>query len=321
MKFSIKSLKTPRFFGRNTSLLALIILVVIFSILVPSFTNSRNLTAITSQSVVTGFLALGQLLVILTGGIDLSQGSLVALISIVVSVTMRTYGLVLSISAGIIVGLIIGFLNGILVSKTKIPAFIVTLGMMGIARGLAMMLANAKPVPITNNTYKILGAGRIGWLPYSTILLLMASLIIFYFLTYRRSGHYFYAIGSNERNTLLSGVNVSVYKLMAYVLCGFLCTIGGMIWCSRLVSGSPVGGVNYETESIAAVIVGGANLTGGEGTVLGTIAGVFILQCIGSILNLTGINPFWQGVFKGALIIAAVILSVFRSPETQNSKA
>jgi ribose transport system permease protein len=267
---------------------------------------------------VTGFLALGQFLVILTGGIDLSLGSLVAFISIVVSVTIRTYGFLPAIIAGIAVGLLVGLMNGLLVAKTKMPAFIVTLGMMGIARGMALMLANAKPVPIDNEYYKIIGAGRIAWIPYSSILLLICAIIIHYFLTYRRTGRYLYAIGSNENNSLLSGINVSRIKIMVYMLCSFFCTIGGMIWCSRLVSGSPVGGNNYETESIAAVIVGGASLSGGEGTVLGTMAGVFIFQCIASMLNLTGINPFWQGVFKGMLILAAVILSIFRNSGTKD---
>jgi ribose transport system permease protein len=193
------------------------------------------------------------------------------------------------------------------------PAFIVTLGVMGIARGMALMLANAKPVPVTVDVYKLLGSARISWVPISSLLLLGASLIMHFFLKLRRSGRYLYAIGSNERNTLLSGVDISRYKLMAYILSAFFVTIGGMIWCARLVSGSPVGGVNYETESIAAVIVGGASLSGGEGTVFGTLCGVLILQCIGSMLNLTGINPFWQGVVKGVLIIVAVVLSVFRN--------
>jgi ribose transport system permease protein len=309
------------FLLRNTSLVALIFLVIAFSVLVPNFTDSLNLTAIMSQSMVTGFLALGQLLAILTGGIDLSQGSLVALTSIVVSVTMRSFGLASAIFAGIGTGLFIGAVNGFLVSKTKMPAFIVTLGVMGIARGMALMLANAKPVPIDNEYYKILGAGRISWIPISSILLLTASIVIHYFLTHRRSGRYIYAIGSNENNSLLSGINVPRMKLTVYILSSFLCAIGGMIWCSRLVSGSPVGGINYETESIAAVIVGGASLSGGEGSVLGTMAGVFIFQCIASMLNLTGVNPFWQGVFKGILIVGAVILSVFRNQGTKDKKA
>lgn len=310
------------FARRNTPLLALIVILVLFSALVPNFTNSRNLSAIMFQSVVTGFLALGQFLVIVTGGIDLSQGALVALTSIVVSVTMSQYGLVPAILAGLLMGLLIGLLSGFLVAYTPMPPFIVTLGVMGIARSLAMLIASAKPVPIHNELFKILGAGRIGWgplswVPLASILLLLSALAIHYFLKLRRSGRYLYALGSNEMSTRLSGINVARLKLMVYVLSSFFCTIGGMVWSSRLVSGSPVGGYNYETESIAAVVVGGASLAGGEGTVLGTMAGVLIFQCIGSMLNLTGINPFWQGVFKGSLIIAAVVLSVFRSHKKQ----
>lgn len=306
------------FARRNTSLLALVVLFVLFSTLVPNFTNSRNLSAIMFQSVVTGFLALGQFLVIVTGGIDLSQGAMVALTSIVVSVTMHQYGLVPAVAAGILMGIAIGLLCGFLVAHTTMPPFIVTLGVMGIARSLAMMIANAKPVPIHNELFNLLGSARIdwpplSWVPWASILLLLSAVIIHLFLRLRRSGRYIYALGSNEMSTKLSGINVARLKLLVYVLSSFFCTLGGMIWCSRLVSGSPVGAYNYETESIAAVAVGGASLAGGEGTVLGTMAGVLIFQCIGSMLNLTGINPFWQGVFKGSLIIAAVVLSVFRS--------
>lgn len=306
-----------QFVKRNAAVAALVILVLAFSALVPNFTNSRNLSAIMIQSVVTGFLALGQFLVIVTGGIDLSQGALVALTSIVVSVTMSHYGLAAAVTAGVVAGLLIGLLCGTLVAKTTMPPFIITLGVMGIARSLAMMIANAKPVPIHNELFKVLGEGRIGWeplswIPLASILLFVSALAIHLFLRTRRTGRYIYALGSNETSTRLSGVNVGRLKLLVYVLSSFFCTVGGMVWCSRLVSGSPVGAYNYETESIAAVVVGGASLAGGEGTVLGTMAGVLIFQCIGSMLNLTGINPFWQGVFKGSLIIIAVVLSVFR---------
>lgn len=314
----VKSGRLANFARRNTSLLALVVLFALFSLLVPNFTNSRNLSAIMIQSVVTGFLALGQFLVIVTGGIDLSQGALVALTSIVVSVTMSQHGLVAAVAAGIGMGILIGLLCGALVAHTPMPPFIVTLGVMGIARSLAMLIASAKPVPIHNDLFNMLGSARIGWaplswIPWASILLLISAVVIHLFLRWRRSGRYIYALGSNEMSTKLSGINVARLKLMVYVLSSFFCAIGGMVWASRLVSGSPVGAYNYETESIAAVVVGGASLAGGEGTVLGTMAGVLIFQCIGSMLNLTGINPFWQGVFKGSLIIAAVVLSVFRS--------
>jgi len=300
------------FVKRNGSLVVLIFLFLLFSLTIANFTDSRNLTAIMFQSVVTGFLALGQFLVIVTGGIDLSQGAMVAMTSIVVSVSMMRYGAWAAIVCGLLAATLLGFCTGLLVAKTTMPPFIVTLGMMGIARGIAMMLANAKPVPITNDTFKLLGSERIGWVPVSAILLVISALIIHYILRFRRIGRYIYAVGSSESSARLSGVNVARIKLLVYMLSSFFCAIGGMIWTARLVSGSPVGGYNYETESIAAVVVGGASLSGGEGNVLGTMAGVLIFQCINSMLNLTGINPFWQGAFKGLLIIITVAISGLR---------
>jgi len=303
---------------KNTPIIVLLVLIIIFSILVPNFTSSRNITAILFQSAVTGFLALGQLLVIITGGIDLSQGAMVALTSIVVSVTIDDFGIGGAVAVGLLMGALIGFLCGGIIAKTSIPPFIVTLGFMGIARGLALMLANAKPVPIKNEAYKILGAGRIGIVPIAVIVLAIFAMLVFYLLRFRKFGLYMYALGSNENSARLSGINAQQIKLGAYMLSAIFCTIGGMVWCSRLVSGSPVGGYDYETESIAAVVVGGAQLSGGVGSVQGAMAGVLIFQCISSMLNLTGINPFWQGAFKGILIIVAVVISALRGGVKQN---
>lgn len=305
--------KLSLFLQDNMPLMVLIFLIIIFSVMTPNFLSSRNLSAIMFQSMVTGFLALGQLLVIITGGIDLSQGALVAMNSVIVSVVMQNTGVVPAVICGILITTLIGVLSGSMIAKTSMPPFIVTLGTMGIARGLALMFANAKPVPITNEAFKLLGSGKIAWVPYATILLIIAAVSVNYFLRKRRIGTYIYATGSNENSTKLSGINVARVKLLVYALSAFFCSVGGMIWSARLVSGSPVGGYDYEAESIAAVVVGGASLAGGKGTVLGTIVGVFIFQCINSALNLLGVNTFWQGACKGFLIILAVIIGILRS--------
>jgi ribose/xylose/arabinose/galactoside ABC-type transport system permease subunit len=312
MKMKIST--TVTWLGKNSAPVALAILFVFGSLAVPNFLSERNLTAILFQYSIIGFLALGQLLVIITGGIDLSQGSVVALTSVVTSVVMARYGILPAVFMGLFVATALGLISGILVSRTKMPPFIVTLGMLGIARGLAMMIANAKPVPIKSEAFAFIGKGTILGIPLSAVLLVIACIILQWFLTQRRLGRYVYAVGSSEDCTILSGVNVNRVKLFVYIFSAFMAAVGGLIWSARLSSGSPIGGSNYEMESIAAVVVGGGDLFGGQGSVLGTFSGVLIFGLINSMLNLAGISPFWQGALKGILILLAVSFSLVRRP-------
>lgn len=298
--------------GQYTAPVALVALFMLGTFTLPNFATEGNLMAILSQYSVIGFLALGQLIVILTGGIDLSQGSMLALTTVVTSVVMSDYGLVPGVLAGITVTTVFGFASGLIVSRTEIPAFIVTLGMTGIARGLAMMIANAKPIPIKDKGFALLGKGTLMGVPIGAVLLLAACILIYYFLKHRRMGRYIFAVGSSEDCAMLSGVNVKSVKLFAYTFSAFFTAIGALIWSSRLTSGSPIGGNGYELESIAAVVVGGGDLFGGQGSVLGTISGVLIFGVINSMLNLAGISPFWQGTLKGLLILLAVAFSLVR---------
>jgi len=305
-------IKMKNIASRNTSTVALIILFIIGATLVPNFLSEVNLTGILFQYSVIGFLALGQMLVILTGGFDLAQGAMLAFTSVVISVVMNTYGLVPAIIAGVLSTSTLGFVSGLLVSRTKMPPFIVTLGMTGIARALAMVAANAKPVPINNEIFGILGSGSINRIPIPAILFVSTCIIVYFFLTQRKLGRYIYSVGSNEESSIVSGINVKNVKLFVYTISGFLTAIGALIWSARLTSGSPTGGDGYEMESIAAVVVGGGSLLGGEGKVLGTFSGVMIFGIINSILNLVHVSSLWQGTFKGVLILIAVSLSTLR---------
>lgn len=298
-----------RWANRHSALLILILLALYGSFGVRNFLTELNLAAILYQYSILGLLALGQFLVILTAGIDLSQGSVLALSSITTATIMRSYGLFPGILGGIALGTCMGIISGVLVSRTKMPPFLVTLGMLGISRGLAMQIANAKPVPIGIDSFKAFGQSSFLGIPVSTFIWAAACLSVYYLLSRRRLGRYIYAVGSNAENTLLSGINVARVQLTVYTLSAFLTAIGGVIWTARLGSGSPVGGVNYELESIAAVVIGGANLFGGEGTIIGTVAGVLIFGVINSILNLLWISPFLQGMIKGAIVLLVVALS------------
>jgi ribose/xylose/arabinose/galactoside ABC-type transport system permease subunit len=301
-------------FGRNSALVALLIAVLIGALFVPNFLTRMNLTAILFQYSIIGLLALGQLLVILTAGIDLSQGSVVALTSIVVASLMLHVGILPAVLGGLLAGTLIGVTSGLIVSFTKIPPFVVTLGMLGIARGLALLISDAKPIAIENEAFTDFGTSLIFGIPVSALLWVTAAGLLWYFLKYRRMGRYIYALGGSEESARLSGVDVRRIKLLVYALCGLLTAIGGVIWTARLSSGSPIGGVNYELESIAAVIVGGGSLFGGIGSVGGTLVGVLLFGTINSILNLMGISPYWQGTIKGVLILLAVALSQVRRP-------
>jgi ribose/xylose/arabinose/galactoside ABC-type transport system permease subunit len=298
--------------SRNSALTALILLFCIGSIVFPNFLTKLNLSAIAFQYSIIGFLALGQLMVILTEGIDLSQGSMVAFTSIVIATLMEKYDPPVAILGGILATTLLGAVNGLLVSRTPIPAFVVTLGMLGIARGLALLVSDAEPITIDNPAFASIGRSRVWELPTSLLLWIAVGVILYLFLTRRRFGRHIYAVGGSQEGARLSGVNVQRIKFMVYVFSAFLTSIGAVIWSARLRSGSPIGGSGYELESIAAVVVGGGSLFGGHGTVLGTFAGVLIFGVINSCLNLAGISPYWQGTLKGILVLLAVGLSQLR---------
>lgn len=304
--------------SRNSALITLVLIIIYGTISSPYFLTEMNISAILYQYSIIGFLAFGQLLVILTGGIDLSQGALLALISIVTAVLMGSFGLAVAIPGALLVGVGMGLISGLLVSRTQMPPFVVTLGMLGVARGLAMLIANSKPVPVTNPLFAKFGQISLAGIPLSALLWVVAGFVLYWFLTRRRLGRHMYAVGSSEENSRLSGINVKNVKMYAYVLSGLLTAVGGIIWTARLGAGSPIAGSNYELESIAAVVIGGGSLFGGEGSVAGTMAGALIFGIINSVLNLTGISPFWQGTIKGVLVLIAVAFSQVRRGQTKN---
>jgi ribose/xylose/arabinose/galactoside ABC-type transport system permease subunit len=311
-----------RWMGDNTAVVALVVIFAFGCAVLPNFADKMNLSAIAFQYSIIGFLALGQLLVILTEGIDLSQGSLVALTSIVTATLMTSLGLPApaAVIGGILAATLLGCLSGLAVSRTQIPAFIVTLGMLGIARGLALLISNGKPISIADTAFGDFGSSKLWEIPVPLILWLVAAVALHYFLTQRRMGRHIYAVGGSAESARLSGINVKNIKFFVYAMSGFLTGIGGILWTSRLSSGSPIGGTNYELESIAAVVVGGGSLFGGIGTVGGTVAGVLIFGSINSMLNLAGISPYWQGTIKGILILMAVALSQLRRMDRPSDK-
>lgn len=304
--------RAVRLLGRHSAAVALLAVTAYGALALPTFLTEMNLTAILYQYSVIGLLALGQLLVILTGGIDLSVGALVALTSVVTGLVTESRGLGPGLLAGVLAATGLGVASGLLVARTRMPPFIVTLGMMGVARGLAMQVANARPVPVRNAALTAFGQSTVAHVPVSALIWVLVAVAIHFLLTRRRLGRYAYAVGSSEESARLSGIDVGLVKVVVYGASAVLAALAGVIWTARLGSGSPIGGAGYELESIAAVVVGGGNLFGGEGGVGGTLAGVLIFGVINSILNLSGVSPFWQGVIKGVLVLAAVVLGQAR---------
>jgi ribose/xylose/arabinose/galactoside ABC-type transport system permease subunit len=295
--------------ARNAQVIVLILLILAAGFLERGFFNRLNFYAIGYQYSVIGLLALGQLAVILTRGIDLSQGSLIAVSSMVAALTAPYLGLPGCIAAALIASMSLGLVNGAVVAWTRVPAFVATLGMMGLGRGIALTLTNSNPVPLPGAGFHTIAWSKIGMLPVPFILFILSGVVLALFLSRWPLGRHFYAVGGHEENARLSGISVARVKLVAYAVSGLLSGIGGLIVTSRMGTGHPLSGMNYELESIAAVIVGGASLFGGTGRVPSVIAGALILGVANSIINLSGVSPHLQGTLKGTIVLIAVALS------------
>lgn len=289
-----------------------LVMVVISRIIFPRFLSQVNVFNILRQSAVPGIVALGMLLVIMTAGIDLSVGSLVAATGVLAVGLQRNIPLVFVLLLSLAIGLFAGLVSGLLITKRKIPPFVATMGMMAVARGLTYVYTHGGPIQITYPEYNFLGRGMIGPMPFIVIVWLIISIIVLIIITQTTFGRSIKAIGSNSTATYLSGINVSRHVIIVYMLSGLLCGIGGILLTSRITVGTPLIGVGMELDAIAAVVIGGASLSGGHGTVFGTIIGVLILGVVSNMLNLVGVSMFYQDTVRGAIIILAVLFKSAR---------
>ena len=294
--------------GKFGILFGYIILVVIASILSPRFLTPTNMLNVIRQISIFGILAIGQTFVILTGGIDLSVGSILAFVVVLTGGLLPDYGILPTILVALLAGTGLGIVNGLGVTKGNVPPFVMTLGMLGIARGLAFIYTGGMPIPVLNKNFLFIGNGHVFSIPLPGIifvsLVVMAALV----LRYTPFGRRVYAIGSNAEAARLSGIRVDLNKIVVYATCGLMSGVAGIVYASQLAVAPPIAGEGYELDSIAAVVVGGADLFGGEGGMFGTFLGATIIGSLSNILNLTGVNPFIQKLAKGALIIAAVTI-------------
>ncbi|MFC7344311.1 ABC transporter permease [Saccharopolyspora griseoalba] len=287
---------------------ALIVVFVILSIVAPSFLSADNLFNLGSQTSVNAVMAVGVTLVIITGGIDLSVGSVAALSGVIGVMLMADFGFnpLLGILGGVAVGAAAGLVNGLLVSVVGLPPFIATLGMLSVGRGLVLIVTGAVAVFGAPDSFRLLGQGVIGALPIPVLLIVVVALLGHLVLTRTRLGRYAYVMGSNLEAARLSGVPVKRYTTSVYVLSGALAGLGGMIAASRINSGQPNFGEGLELDVIAAVVIGGASLFGGRGTVLGSLIGAFLVAVIRNGAVQLNIGTFYQNVLIGVIIWLAV---------------
>lgn len=316
-----KSLK--QIVNKFGALLGLILLCVVLAIAAPKFLTVRNLMNVARQSAINSIIASGMLLAILTAGIDLSVGSILALSTCVMAVALKA-GLnpILAMVLCVAVGAGLGLINGLLLTKLHLPhPFISTLGMKNVARGLALIVTAASPISGFPKSVTFIGSEFLGPIPVSFILVIIVCLGYHVFLNRTSQGRHIYAVGSNPEAARLSGVNVNKTLLLVYTLCGTMAGIAGLVLVGRVNAAVPLAGLDFDLDAIAACIIGGASFMGGSGTIWGTLIGAMIISVLRNGLNLLGVSADLQTVAIGLVIIGAVYVDVLRRRAEKKAKA
>ena len=305
----MKSIKFDKF----RSLILLIIFAAIISVLSPDFLTKGNLLNVLRQTSVNAIIAAGMTFVILTGGIDLSVGSILGFSgAIAASLISGGTNIWLALLAALVIGAIGGIINGLIITKGKVQPFIATLAMMILLRGMTMVFTSGKAIPVSgahvSAIFRKLGAGTVLSIPVPIIIMAIIFVVCYFILTQTQFGRHIYAVGGNEEASLLSGVNITKIKITAYAISGVLAAIAGIIVTSRLSSAQPRAGDGYELDAIAAVVLGGTSLVGGKGTIVGTIIGALIIGILDNALNLMDVQSYYQSIAKAIVILIAVLL-------------
>lgn len=300
----------------------LIVLFIVFSLASPNFFQFSNIVGILLATAVNGVLALGVTFIIITAGIDLSVGTVMTLSAVMAGVFVTYWGLPVPIGvlAGLGTGALAGLINGAVIAKMRIPPFVATLGMLYIAKGLSLVISGLKPIYFNDTPAftqiamgSVLGAIIPGFdIPNAVLILFGAAIVAYFILNKTVLGRYTFALGSNEEATRLSGVNTDFWKIAVYTLGGTFAGLGGVLIASRLNSAQPALGAGYELDAIAAVVIGGTSLSGGEGTILGTIIGAFVISVLTNGLRILSVPQEWQIVVTGGIVIMAVYLDMLR---------
>ncbi|SOE20196.1 inositol transport system permease protein [Spirosomataceae bacterium TFI 002] len=290
--------------------ISFIVVCLVLSYATPQFLSLSNWTIIITQVSINALLAFGVTFVIITGGIDLSVGSIVAVAGVVAASLAQdgANSVGVAVAGGLLAGLAFGLLNGFLITKSKIAPFIVTLGTMTIGRGLALILSKGRPVSNLSDSFNFIGGGKVFGLPVPIIILIVVFVLSSILLRKTIFGRYIYAIGGNEEAAWASGINVQKIKLAAYAIGGGLAGLAGILLTSRITTGQPNSGMGFELDAIAAVVIGGTSTTGGRGTMIGTLIGVLLIGVINNGLDLLNVSSYYQQVVMGTIIIGAVLL-------------
>ncbi len=302
-------LNRRQFFQQFGLLIVFLLLCLALSLISDRFLTGDNLKNVLRQSTVNGIIAVGVMFVILTRGIDLSVGSVLAMSSIVgADLLQRGWAPVPAVMVCLLVGGVLGLLTGLLVSQLRIPPFIATLGMMTFGRGLAFSVTGGTPISSFSDTFRSIGTGEVLGIPTPIIIAIGVFLIAYVLLYHTTLGRFMFALGSNERAAFVSGIPTRLVLLSVYIFSGALSALAGIILIARLNSAQPSIGEGYELDAIAAVVVGGTTFDGGEGTLLGTLLGVLIIAVLNNGLNLLNVPPEFVGVVKGVVIVVALLL-------------
>ncbi|PTH58469.1 ABC transporter permease subunit [Staphylococcus agnetis] len=291
--------------------LGLILLIIMISVLNPAFLDLSNLLYLLRQISINGLIAFGMTFVILTGGIDLSVGSILALSSACIAL-MITSGIdpIIAIILGVLIGFILGVVNGLFVTKGNMAPFIATLATMTIFRGLTLVVTDGNPITNLGDNYlfQLFGKGYFFGVPVPAVTMTIVFIVLFILLHKTTFGRHTYAIGGNEIASKISGIKVNRVKILIYGISGLMSALAGAILTSRLNSAQPTAGTAYELDAIAAVVLGGTSLTGGKGRIVGTLIGVLIIGVLNNGLNLLGVSSFYQQVVKGVVILIAILI-------------
>ncbi len=312
--------------------IALIALTIVFSLLSPTFLTPESLIIMTKHVAINAFLAIGMTFVIVAGGIDLSVGSIVGLTGMIAGLLidqgliLPMFGIVVYFSVAVIIlialfaGILIGAINGLVITRWKVAPFIATLGMLYAARGFALLSNNGSTFPnligdaqLGNTGFPFLGVGQLLGIPVPIWLMVILGIVAWFVMERTPFGRQVYAIGGNERAAELSGIQVNRVKMVVYMISGLCAAIGGLVVASQLIAAHPASGESFELNAIAAAVLGGTSLSGGRGTIVGTIVGAFVIGVLGDGLVIIGVSDFWQTVIKGVVIVLAVAIDQFQA--------
>ena len=294
---------------RYGTLLGLVFLSAVLWALTPHFLTVSNLLNIAQQTSINAIVAAGMTFVIISGGIDLSVGSIVALSGVVLGTLLQAgQPAIVAVVGAVAMGVGCGLLNGLLVSIGRLPPFIATLGMMSVARGTALVVTEGRPISGFSEAFRWVATGSVGMVPAPVIVTLLVYLTAHIAITRTPFGRYVYAIGGNEEATRLSGVAVRFHKTAIYAVSGLMSAVAAVVLTARLNSAQPIAGMMYELDAIAATVIGGTSLMGGEGTLFGTLVGALIMGVLRNGLNLLGVSSFLQQIVIGGVIVGAVLV-------------